>query len=524
MSPQQTFVEFGPVHCRTTKYVLAAGLIIFVLIFTKTALAHGLAPSILLPGLISGYTLLCVISPPVAAAFFIASAQLLTQVSMAHPGISAFGTMALVLLATSLAIRWREGLLAEFSRFRWTQFLPWILLAIAFAIGFFRAVQAPYAVVLDFSSVHSLLSVLHESQKGTQNSLHFVFLSHWLVFIALGILACTRLAELKIFLIAFSLLHVVSIFPLPVDFYPHFFEEIYYRCQPMGLHNMRGDISEGSVNRSQVGYLAAIGSLVSLSFAHHQDGPSRRIFYFCSVFAAVILFLAGSKGPVLGWVIGIFVVMGLADNKARIRSLVLACVIALAMGISTFLGYSPIPCGTVRQYVESYHESVDVRTGLAEEAMGVAIQRPSAKAAPLLHMLLGSGFGASSMMIDPDTRQMLVHAGSHNLLIDLFVDTGLAGLALFLLALTILIKDFFRPLLIEDFPDRMLLIAAMGGTFIVVLVMLLLTTSTYREYFGAFLIGILMGSPVYMTRRSSPPSFAASPASTATGRSQVSGQ
>jgi hypothetical protein len=508
----------------------AVGLIIFILIFTKLGLAHNLGTWFLLPVLVAGYVLLCIISVPVAVAFLITSIQLIAQVSMAHPGVSAFGILSTVVLATLLIIRWREGLLAEFSRLRWPHFLPWILLAIVFAIGFFRAAQSPYTVWRNFSSEHPLLTLFQGSLRSTNNSLYyvFVFLSHWLVYIALGILACARLAELKIFLIAFSLLYVVTIFPLPVDFYPHFFEKIYYECQPMGLHNMtiRGDLLGGSVNRSQVGYLAAMASLISLALAHHQGGRLRNMFYLWSLLAAVILFLAGSKGSVLGWVIGVFIVMRFADKQEWVRSLVVVGVIASAIGVSTLAGHSPIPCGTVKQYTESFPRSYDTRSSLINGALETYSQGLSAKTAlepsktsPWFHVLVGDGFGASARGINPVTGQMLTDAGSHNLFIDLLVDTGGVGLVLFLLALSILIIGFVRPLLRQDFPDRRLIMAAMGGMFMVDLIMLLLTTTTYREYLGAFLIGLLMGSAVYMIQRHPPSPSASNIASDTTSES-----
>ncbi len=142
-------------------------------------------------------------------------------------------------------------------------------------------------------------------------------------------------------------------------------------------------------------------------------------------------------------------------------------------------------------------------------------------------MLLGDGFGTAERRIDPDTgstvghytKQELALATSHNLFIDLLVDTGWVGLVLFLLALSILIIGFVRPLLRHDFPDRRLVMAAMGSTGMVVLIMLLLTTSTYREYLGAFLIGLLMGSAVYMSQRHPPFPDASHSASNTTGES-----
>jgi len=275
-----------------------------------------------------------------------------------------------------------------------------------------------------------------------------------------------------------------------VDFYPHFFEKIYYECQPIGLHNMIAGGGGGSVNRSQVGYLAAMASLLSLSFAHHQGGRLRNMFYLWSLLAVVILFLAGSKGPVLGWVIGAFIVMRFADKQEWVRSLVVVGVIASAIGVSTLAGHSPIPCGTVKQYT-NLGRSYDTRSSLIKGALET-------------NFLVGNGFGASARGINPDTGQMLTDAGSHNLFIDLLVDTGAAGLVLFVLALSMLITGFVRPLLRPDFPDRRLVMATMGGMFTVDLIMLLLSTSIYREYLGAFLIGLLMGSAVYVIQRHPP--------------------
>jgi hypothetical protein len=414
-----------------------------------------------------------------------------------------------VVLVALLIIRWREGLLTEYSSLRWPYFLPWILLAIVFAIGFFGAVQSHHTAWLDFSSGNPL------------DSLHYVFLSHWLAYIALGILACARLVELKIFIIAFSLLYVVAIVPLPVDFYPYFFEKIYYECQPRGLHNMviggleYTKIVAGSVNRSQVGYLAAMASLISLSLAHHRGGRLGNMFYLWSLLAAVILFLAGSKGPVLGWVIGAFVVMRFADKQERVRNLAVAGVMATAIGFATLAGYSPLPCGTVKQYAENVGGSYDARMYLYREALETDSTAPRS----WLRLVVGDGFGASATRNNPHTGEPLTYSGSHNLFLDLLVDTGFVGLILFVVALSILIRRFVQPLLRQDFPDRRLFMAAMGGTFIVSLIMLLTTTSTYREYIGAFLIGLLMGSAVYMVQRHPPSRSASNMASDTTGES-----
>jgi hypothetical protein len=196
-----------------------------------------------------------------------------------------------------------------------------------------------------------------------------------------------------------------------------------------------------------------------------------------------------------------FIVMGFANKQEWLRSIVVLGVIASAIGISTLAGYPPIPCGTIKQYAGNFGGSYDTRSSLIVGALETFSEASSAKTLPWLHMLLGDGFGASARASTAKLGEMFTDAGSHNLLIDLLVDTGGLGLVLFLLALGILIIKFVRPLLRQDFPDRRLVLVAMAGILMVDLTMLMLTTTTYREYLGAFLIGVLMGSAVYMVQR-----------------------
>ena len=193
--------------------------------------------------------------------------------------------------------------------------------------------------------------------------------------------------------------------------------------------------------------------------------------------------------------------------------------IASAIGLLTLAGYSPIPCGTVKLYTESFGGSYDTRESLIKGVLETYSRDLSAKTSPWLHVLLGDGFGTSVRVINTNMGEMLADAGSHNLFVDLLLDTGGVGLVLFLQALTILVIGFVRPLLRRDYPDRRLVMAAMGSMFMIDLIMLLLTTSTYREYLGAFLIGLLMGSAVYMIQRHPPSPSSSNVASNTTDES-----
>ena len=363
--------------------------------------------------------------------------------------------------------------------------------------------------------------MFESSPRNTNSLLHYVFLSHWLAFIAMGILACVTRAELKTFLVVFSLFYVAELFALPMQFYIEFFRNIYVECQAMAL-------SLGNVNRAYLGYLAAMASVISLSLAHNHEKNLKRMFYASSLLAVVVLFLAGSKGPVLAWIISACFVMLFVDRQEMMRSLAIVGVVASVVGVSALVGHPLIPCGTVKQFIDSSH-SYTSRVDLASEAIDTFAQRqPSIQSQPiqaspavppplvakilpelanttpelsknsyLLHMLVGGGFGASTRSVNPETGQMLIHSGSLNLFLDLLVETGVIGTIFFLLALVVLVVTFFRTLLRQDFIDRKLIMATMGGVLMIILVKLMVAAETHTEDLGALIIGLLMGSAVY---------------------------
>jgi hypothetical protein len=238
-----------------------------------------------------------------------------------------------------------------------------------------------------------------------------------------------------------------------------------------------------------------MASVIALSVAHNQGGRLRYVFYTWSLLAVVILFLEGSKGPVLAWVIGVGFVMRFAGKQKLVRSLAAVGIIASVIGGSALSGYSPIPCGMVRQFSAVSHSQI-TRMNLAGSALDTFI---SPKSSGWLPKLVGNGFGASNRSVNPETGQILTHSGSLNLFMDMLTETGGIGLALFLLALTLLVVSFVRDMRRQSSGDWRLLMPAMGGVLIIVLVKLMVAAETHTEDLGALLIGLLMGSAVYVS-------------------------
>ena len=153
--------------------LLVAFVVAFILIVAKAGLVYNLEIYLILPMLILGYFLLCAISIPLAAAFFILSAQLIAQVSLAYADVSVFGIISVSVLVAMFVIRWYRGSLIIPSYLNCSHLTPLILLGFVFAIGFFGAFQWQHG---NYAGIFPE-NLLHIENK----SLHYVFLSHWII-------------------------------------------------------------------------------------------------------------------------------------------------------------------------------------------------------------------------------------------------------------------------------------------------------------------------------------------------------
>ena len=212
--------------------------------------------------------------------------------------------------------------------------------------------------------------------------------------------------------------------------------------------------------------------------------------------SACVTLLAGSKGPVIGFACGLILVMLYANRLSWIRCSIFAAGIASAVGVSSLAGYSLIPCGTVAQYTANVSHSISTRNSLHAGALNIFLKNRDINT-----ILFGYGLGKPATATDPEKGGQLKHSGSHNLFLDLLVDTGVIGLSLFLFAIYLLLGRFISSLKRVSSYNNALIMTATSGSLIVVFVMLMFATSTYREYLGAFLIGLLVGSDIYLVKK-----------------------
>jgi hypothetical protein len=489
-------------------------LAIFILVWAKVCLSPGIGLTLCLAPIITAFVLLAYTSPPIVVALFYSTDYLLGHISITHPGVSVNAVIAIVLVATLLLVRWKEGGLINFFQNQRQRFLAFSLIIIVLAIGFVGAFFLLSTVWLGIPADHSLSTAFAASMRNTNSLLHYVMLSHWLVFIALGILGCMRDNELKIFFAAFSIFLVAKLAALPAWYYPEFLERVYMHCEAMGLEfskykavtapEMMARYNSwlplaGNVNRAYVGYMAVTASVVSLAMAHAQKNVLKMMWYSWWLFTSIVVFFAGSKGPALSWVIATTFVMLLAAKQDTVKSLTVFGITVSLVALSILLGKSLLPCGLVKQYTDSAH-SFTTREAVIKESLGVVAPKESrVTSSPTRNWLTGSGFGASTRSVDSATGEVITHAGSNNLFVDLLLEVGIVGLTLFITAAGILIFGFFSNNAAERDSERKLLHGLMGGALLVLLVKVNVATETHTEDFAPLLLGILIGHKRFST-------------------------
>ncbi len=502
---------FRPAISRTAVSLVLAVLSI---IWIKAGLAQDLSVWTLMPVMATLLVSAALVSPPASLALFINTHSLTGQVSIAHAGISALSVLSAVLVMTLVLIRWRDGTLADLLRKRSLAHTAIGLLAVMFAIGFIGAPLASSMGWFGSGSEPSVWSMFTASKRNTNDLLHFVFISHWLTFILLGMLACSRLEELRTFLVFFALLYIAEPLALPFEFIADMVKRSYLDCEPVVL-------SLGNVNRSYVGYVAAMASVISLALAQRAGGYGRFAFMLWMLGTLVVLALSGSKGPLLAWALGTIYILYFTGRQLRIASLTIYGTLAAVLVLSVVTKLPLLPCGFVKQYTESAHGSIWTRAvatretlqqaatpavapgkrpvtsgsdtdGLGGTTVAMKVPLPGAKFESW-SLLLGRGFGASTRSVDTQTGHVEIHGGSLNLFVDLFAETGVLGLGLFIGALVLLITGFFRAIASTDTDTRRFFKSTAGAIHLILLVKLLVAADTHTEDLVALYMGVLAG-------------------------------
>lgn len=501
---------FRPVISRTAVCLVLAVLLI---IWIKAGLAQDLSVWTLMPVMVTLLVYTALVSPPASLALFTSTHYLIGQVSIAHSGISALSIMSAVLVMALVLIRWRDGTLAVFLRKRSMALMAIGLLAVMFMIGFIGTLHALSIGSSGYGAEPSLLSMFTTSGRNTNDLLHYVFISHWLTFVILGMLACSRLEEFRTFLVFFALLYIAEPLALPFEFIVDMVKRSYLDCEPVVL-------SLGNVNRSYVGYIAAMASVISLALAQKEGGYRRFAFILWMLGALVVLALSGSKGPLLAWALGTIYILYFTGRQLRIASLTIYGTLAAVLVLSVVTKLPLLPCGFVKQYTDSVHSSIWTRAEVTRETLQQAITpavAPEKDAVSPAHradtpgmavtakpptpvvnseswsLLVGRGFGASTRSVNTQTGNVEIHSGSLNLFVDLFAETGVLGLGLFIGALALLVAGFFRAIASTDTDTRRFYKSTTGAILLILLVKLLVAADTHTEDLAALFVGVLAG-------------------------------
>ena len=465
----------------------------FIIIISKVAPVVALDVEFAVGFLMVAFLLLCVVNPPVAIVLILTSHYLIGQVSIAYPNTISLLTVLTVTLALGLFLaRWGRDELVALRHFGRAQIVGICLILLSIFLGFVKAQLMEDRNGLPWPSSESALSIFSVGLRNQNRLLHYQFIAHWVGMIVLGVLGCMGMKEFRIFILSFSFFYIVEVFALPVEFFPIFFTKIYHLCEPVGL-------SLGNVNRSMIGYMAAIAAVISLVCAQGMVMPkwARWMLSGWSVLASVIVLLAGSKGPVLGWIVGVVVVLTFAERAIRRVTIVAIMLIMLVPILLGELGAPILPCGTIKQYTCSSY-SYPARLEGLERVFEAPERRGSS--GTILNLLFGSGLGSSTRFLDSQTGLSENEAGSLNLFVDLYLELGLIGLSLFLAGIGIIFQQFFRCILAWQTIEQRALLGAASGIFAVLLIKLLIAADTPTEDFFALMIGVSIGSSLVMPK------------------------
>lgn len=513
------------------RLVAAWALVLFILCWVKLGPWLGAGLMTTLVPLCVAFAMLAYLSPPVAAALFFMGNYFFGNLSIAfYPRVSFLAVIAAVLVGALLYVRWKRGELARFLNLPRRVWLAIAALALFFLIGYVRAIWQLQMLGIDLEHSRSVFTAFQASLRGSNGLAHYMFLSHWLSFITIGALACLSYSEIKTFFLSLSILFVVQLLSIPFPFYAEFFRAIYVECQPMGLGYLQ-------INRGHLGYMAVLASALALTIAHDRGALLRAFLLTWWVTTSVFVFLSGTRGPVLAWILVMaFVICHLEHTRwlSKVPYGILAGVLLAAGTLPAIAGYSVVPCGTAKKLVEPRH-SVEMRlaqikdllypyVGLESSEMvrpstGEAVRfsatdavrsrggvsdselllekyghiRVSAPEWGLGTWLFGKGFGGATRSVDPETGVLRMHSGTLNLLVDFFIETGIIGVTFFVLAMTILIHCFHKAMAATGMHGARQIAVALNAMMLVLLVKLSVSADTHTEDSAALVIGLLIG-------------------------------
>jgi hypothetical protein len=436
---------------------------------------------IVCPILIS-FVCLGFLSPPIAVALLYSANPLLAQVSIGNPGLSFLPLLTGTLIFVLFFRRWKDGLLSEMSMARVFQLIPFFLLLLFLLLG---SIRSPFWVSnswLTLSLSFEGLPLLLANARDAYHPLHYIYfiITHWLSFLILGMLACANLRDIKVFFLSLPVFIIGPLLGIPAAIYLEIFGRVF---DTQNIEGMVG-LSHANINRGFVGYLAALGVLVSVSGLFHGRKWNTLFSLALLCIYLVLLILSGSKGPVLGCVLGLCL-MFLVTEK---RSLIIGVFWSVgAIGLAILLSYAFGLVGILDQFFLSSH-SFSTRLNLAKGALGLFAS------GNIGTWLLGGGFGSSTLQLPIGPGPPYVHMGSHNLFLDLLNEVGVFGLVLVLGAILWAGNTFYKKILNASPSTQKYLLSLVCSLGIVLFVKLCISTDTYGEDLLPLVVGILVGA------------------------------
>lgn len=524
-----TFISSVREALEHRRIVPSAVLVMLILIWAKIVPALGLAyPSALIP-LCAMFIALVLLSAPLAAALFFLGNYYFGNLSILYyPRISFLSVLAVLLVVTMICVRWRRGELGRFLRLSGRVYMALAGLALFFLVGYMRAVWQLHLIEFEQTDPQSLSTAFQESLRGSNELSHYMLLSHWLGFLAIGMLACMSYDEFKVFFLSLSVLFVVQLLSIPLSYYPEFFRNVYMECQPLGL-------GYAQVNRAYLGYMAALAGGLALTVSHENKPVWRAALLAWWTVLSLVVVLSGSRGPAIAWILVTAYVVWRNWHVARGSYRVLFAALLSVSAVSAISGISVLPCGTLSKLGEARYSlesrsahikdlfasylgtqtgsvvllpsgeshrmnAEDVVRYQAGETAYLYADRKNIRVRPgytdvgVMTWLFGKGFGGSQRSIDAAQGQLRSHAGSMNLALDLFTETGLAGLSLFVASIVLLWLGLRKAIADRPHPDSRWLVTGLVSVMIVLLVKVSIAADTPGEDLAGLAIGLLIGA------------------------------
>jgi hypothetical protein len=456
---------------------LFSGLVVFVLLWSKLGIGLNLGVFVTTIPILAAFIWLGIISPPVAVVAYYMSLYLLGNVSIAYyPGISVLSLAAIVLVPSILIGRWVRGTL-RFSNSH--SYFWWFALGsmiIFLCIGFIQAFYSYKGEWLGVSGEKSIWLLLQVSSRNIDTLLQYSAVTHWAVFLLLGILAIRDYRDFNAFAFSFTILFAGLLAAFPIDFIATYVKNVFVECHTMGL-------SLQNINRSHIGYNAAIASVFAFVLMKNAGRRAKLALCLWWVVVSVVVVLAGSKGPVLAWLLATGYLF-LRYRQEAIRCATALAAVIFVIALLCMFDRTLVPCGVLHQYLNSGHSFVS-RADMFSQAMND--YKSSAHIG-----LFGGGFGAATRSVDPTTGSFILHAGSLNLFVDILLDTGVFGLALFIAGIGGALYCFMKATRARYDESVSYIRYAIIGMLIIVIVRANIAADTYGDDLTALTIGILL--------------------------------